>query len=463
MKKRIGSIMLVLALVVTAVIMPQAPVVAYASDQPISVTIDGERVAFADQNPVIVGDRTLVPVRGVFEHLGFEVDWAPETRQAILTSDDYTVVITVGSATFTVNGANRTLDVPAQIINDRTMLPIRAVVESVGYFVDWDAATRTVIINTDGVWNFRMMGHMPYDFVDSIVMRWAVAEIKERTNGRVNIEHFPAGMLGAAGVEDIVSGNIEMGASFVPLSLDSRFGIIYMPWTITSYEDAKTLWQPGTNFFDMLHDIMYDNGLKMFGLLPGGLMGIGALERFNPANVWDFTRPSTEILIRVPPFETLHIMADVMQLRVTEIPFADLYPALATGVVDGWIGGGVELNYLFTRDIINYYYDFRYYDDTITIFMNLDIYYSIPASYRAIISEVMLEASMRALDMRAAKDQEYMQRLRDLGITVFVPTDAERAQMAHQFRTLGWPRFVDMFGLEEINRLLEDVGLPPIQ
>ena len=45
----------------------------------------------------------------------------------------------------------------------------------------------------------------------------------------------------------------------------------------------------------------------------------------------------------------------------------------------------------------------------------------------------------------------------------FFATDAERAQMAYQFRTLGWPKFVDMFGLETMNLLLEDVGLPPLR
>ena len=47
---------------------------AYAADG-ISVTINGEQVVFENQQPVIVDGRTLVPVRGVFEALGFEVDW----------------------------------------------------------------------------------------------------------------------------------------------------------------------------------------------------------------------------------------------------------------------------------------------------------------------------------------------------------------------------------------------------
>jgi len=120
---------------------PLQPVVAE-----INVTINGEPVVFDGQNPTIVDGRTLVPVRGVFEHLGFDVDWNQGTQTAYLTSADYVVAISIGSAEFTTNGASYALDVPAQIIDGRTMLPIRAVLESVGYNVGWDGHTQTVII-----------------------------------------------------------------------------------------------------------------------------------------------------------------------------------------------------------------------------------------------------------------------------------------------------------------------------
>jgi hypothetical protein len=119
-----------------------------AAAQEINVTIDGQAVHFRAQRPAIVDGRTLVPVRGVFEHLGFAVEWEGSTRTATLASTDYTVIISIGSANFTTNSASLTLDVPAQIINETTMLPIRAVVESVGYSVDWNAATNTVLITS---------------------------------------------------------------------------------------------------------------------------------------------------------------------------------------------------------------------------------------------------------------------------------------------------------------------------
>jgi|GEM_PF-6652669 len=74
----------------------------------VRVTVDGQAVDFpGGQGPVIVNSRTLVPVRGVFETLGFEVDWDNETRTAIITDDNYEILITIDNAVFTVNFLTR--------------------------------------------------------------------------------------------------------------------------------------------------------------------------------------------------------------------------------------------------------------------------------------------------------------------------------------------------------------------
>ena len=114
----------------------------------ITVTIDGVTVEFEDQTPVIVGNRTLVPIRFVFEDLGFEVDWDRAARTATLERADYVIVITIGSDEFTINGDSHTLEVPAQLIGGRVMIPVGAVLLRVGYDVTWVAATRTVVIET---------------------------------------------------------------------------------------------------------------------------------------------------------------------------------------------------------------------------------------------------------------------------------------------------------------------------
>jgi hypothetical protein len=128
-----------------ATAIPTAP----TQNSAISVTINGTAVNFTDQQPTIVDGRTLVPVRGVFEGLGFEVSWNEQARQVTLSRDSETIIITIGSETFTTNGQNHTLDVPAQIIGGSTMIPLRAVLESVGHNLDWNENTRTVIITSN--------------------------------------------------------------------------------------------------------------------------------------------------------------------------------------------------------------------------------------------------------------------------------------------------------------------------
>jgi len=125
------------------IFMPAA--VAYAENG-IIVTIHGQHVEFEGQQPVIVDDRTLVPVRGVFEHLGFEVDWQPDEQLVMLESPNYTIYIKIGNDIFFTNGVEYTLDTPAKIINGRTMVPIRLILESVGLYVGWSADLQTVLI-----------------------------------------------------------------------------------------------------------------------------------------------------------------------------------------------------------------------------------------------------------------------------------------------------------------------------
>jgi len=136
-------------LALTLILLLVLPITVFAQGQGINVTIDGERVNFTGQQPAIIDGRTLVPVRGAFEHLGFDVEWNGALQQVTLTRLGQTVILTIGQAGFTTVTnftTSHTLDVPAQIINGSTMLPIRAVIEAVGYNLAWDGATQTVQI-----------------------------------------------------------------------------------------------------------------------------------------------------------------------------------------------------------------------------------------------------------------------------------------------------------------------------
>ena len=121
----------------------------YAQD--INVSLNGNIVSFPNQQPVVVEGRTLIPLRGVFDNMGYSIDWDGETKTVTLKKNSDTLKIAIGQASIDVNGASTAIDVPAQIINGSTMLPLRAIATATGAEVLWDADSKTATILDDNM------------------------------------------------------------------------------------------------------------------------------------------------------------------------------------------------------------------------------------------------------------------------------------------------------------------------
>lgn len=111
----------------------------------ITVKISGERISF-DRTPVIYNSRTLVPMRKIFEELGADVDWNGSTGIATGTRGGRRVKLTIGSKLMYVNNKEIELDTSPIVMSDRTLVPVRAVAEGLGCDVDWIGGTSTVEI-----------------------------------------------------------------------------------------------------------------------------------------------------------------------------------------------------------------------------------------------------------------------------------------------------------------------------
>ena len=80
------------------------------------------------------------------ESYGATVGWDSATKTAIVEKDGIKVEVPVGKNYIVVNGQNLTIDTSAQIANGKTYLPIKSVVVALGGEVSWDSSTKTVII-----------------------------------------------------------------------------------------------------------------------------------------------------------------------------------------------------------------------------------------------------------------------------------------------------------------------------
>lgn len=124
-----------------------ASTIAFAADREISVALDGNKLTF-DVAPQIIDSRTMVPIRAIFEAMGAEVIWDAATNTAICTKEDTTVTMTLDSKTQTINGKSIEMDIAPIIKNDRTLAPARYVAESFGYSVKWEDNVKRVVISS---------------------------------------------------------------------------------------------------------------------------------------------------------------------------------------------------------------------------------------------------------------------------------------------------------------------------
>lgn len=109
----------------------------------ISVCVNNNELEF-DQPPIIENNRTLVPFRAIFEELGADVEWNETLRSVKATKGDTTIILTVGKETMLKNGESVVLEAAPTIVNNRTLVPVRAIAESFGNEVSWNEAEMRV-------------------------------------------------------------------------------------------------------------------------------------------------------------------------------------------------------------------------------------------------------------------------------------------------------------------------------
>lgn len=130
----------------------------YKKAPEIRVILDGDKIPF-DINPTIIEGRTLVPMRGIFEAFGLNVEWDEVNRIALGQNSETSISFTIGSKKVMVNNVEKSIDVPAQIINGRTMMPLRFVSENMGYNVVWVGSSNLILLSQKDIIEWRYDGY----------------------------------------------------------------------------------------------------------------------------------------------------------------------------------------------------------------------------------------------------------------------------------------------------------------
>ena len=111
----------------------------------IKVKLNGEEVVF-DQGPILVNEKPMLPIRAIFEKMGAFVNWDNETETAMAVKGDIVVMIQIGNEKMFKIGEAIELETPAMLVNDRTLIPVEAVAAIWDCDVEWNSEINEVII-----------------------------------------------------------------------------------------------------------------------------------------------------------------------------------------------------------------------------------------------------------------------------------------------------------------------------
>lgn len=122
------------------------------NDKVYGLVLNGEPVN-SKVPPIVINDRALVPARAVFEKLGAKVDWDGINEKVLVSLNSYLVELKINDRNARVNGDTVQLDVPPKIINESTMLPARFVAEQLNMKVGWNEASQIISIDKSKLGN----------------------------------------------------------------------------------------------------------------------------------------------------------------------------------------------------------------------------------------------------------------------------------------------------------------------
>ncbi len=283
-------------------------------------------------------------------------------------------------------------------------------------------------------------------------------EVRDKTNGRIDITVYSGGVLcdWVECYERVMRGDFEITLTPIAPTYDPRLNIAYyMPYLFINTEEAKIAYQRGGWVYNMVHDLLLDQGIKGLALFPVGWAGI--TTKVEPDG-WREMKPN-RMKIRVMPLKANELTWERLGYIASTIPYAEAFSAIERGVADGQAGGPPFQGYQF-RDIQGVWIQYNDYLEPWWFYMNLDLWNILTEEDQQIILDAAEKQVAGRWEVFLKEDEEYRQKLEEFGLKVIIPTDDELRNFAEAIRKDVWPQLEPLMGKSLIDYCREQVGIP---
>ena len=283
-----------------------------------------------------------------------------------------------------------------------------------------------------------------------------VQEIEDAGVG-LKVKYFPASQLGSGEelIEDAIRGNIDMVHAFVYAQADPRLEILNLPGLVTTFAEMEAMYgDPSSNLNVLMKEILADLGLVFLNITPEGLIGVVAEKKPNDHAGLD----DKGMNIRVWSSEVAKKTTESLGYRTTTMNWAEVLPALQSGVIDGAICCTPEWAYttFAVAGIGKYYIPVNTAVEASSIYASQKSWDKLNQAQRDVIVGASAKAAATITEKSHARADSFISQMIESGYEILDYTPEQRATMVAHIKANVWPDLAEVVGQETMDRLLAE-------
>lgn len=288
-----------------------------------------------------------------------------------------------------------------------------------------------------------------------------IENVRKASNGRITIGLYLGGIIGdwTTSSEMVKEGSLEMSLNCQYPGVDDRLNVQFLNNLCSSTEDARTvIMEPNGWLNEIQRPIWQDIGWHQLAAINPGWVGLNMKTSDAPPTTVDgWFEYAGKTKIRCEPSKVMEKAGEALGFKVTVMNFSEVYTALQTGVIDGWLGSPLEsgINY---SDVINSHINSRNRIDIQSLFMNLDLWESLSKEDQDLLTNAAIEAQNWSWDDYDQREQPILEEAAAAGIAVYDLKPEIMAEIRKRDQENGWVFAEGLVGTEIMDQVRAHIG-----
>lgn len=301
----------------------------------------------------------------------------------------------------------------------------------------------------------KVAGTLPAEHFGSKVLQEMADEIVNAGVG-ITVDVFPAGQLGSGEelFDDAKFGNVDIVHATIYPQADQRLEYMSLPFLITTEDELREkVADPESEFNTILAEILMDHGIKHLSTIGEGLIGMVATKM--PADVHGVG--SKEMNIRVWSSQLVKMTMEKLGYRTTTMSWAEVFPAVQSGTIDGAICCTPEWAYttFAASDVGSTYVPYNAFLESQVIYANGASWGRLNDEQKAVVQAAASTAAAKIIDQSWERTEGFVQQLRDKEWEIVEFTQEQRDAIREVAMTEVWPTVGETIGQDLLDRLMK--------